>query len=258
MTLRKKALITGARRGIGFGIARELAARGYDLVINGISSNKEGEKAAKVLRKEGSKVLYVKADISLASDSNLLLKEAKRFLHDIDIHINNAGIAPRKRIDILQEDEKEFDRVLNVNLKGPYLLTQMIALWMIEIRKQSPEKTPMIINISSISSYTSSPSRGQYCISKAGISMMTKLYADRLAEEGINVYEIVPGIIETGMTNKVKLKYDKLIEDGLTPIKRWGKPEDIGKAVLAIAEGHFPFSTGEVINVDGGFHLYRL
>jgi NAD(P)-dependent dehydrogenase (short-subunit alcohol dehydrogenase family) len=155
--------------------------------------------------------------------------------------------------------EASYNEVMAINLKGPFFLTQRVANEMIDLKKKGIVQEPKIVNISSISAYTSSPARAEYCISKAGMSMMTKLWADRLAEYGINVYEIRPGIIATDLTSVVKDKYDRLIlDEGLTPIKRWGLPEDIGKAVLAIAEGLFPFSTGEVINVDGGFHLHRL
>ena len=172
--------------------------------------------------------------------------------------VNNAGVAPSKRMDLLDATEESFDRVMGINLKGPYFLTQKVANWMIEQKKTHPDRACRIVSTGSISAYTSSPARGEYCVSKAGISMMTKLYSDRLAEYGIGVFEISPGIIATDMTSVVKDKYDKLIAEGLTPIKRWGLPEDIAKAVGAIAEGRLDFSTGQVINVDGGFHLRRL
>jgi NAD(P)-dependent dehydrogenase (short-subunit alcohol dehydrogenase family) len=172
--------------------------------------------------------------------------------------VNNAGIAPPKRVDILEATEQSFDRVMEVNLKGPYFLTQLAANWMVRQKTDHPERSFRIVNISSISAYTSSTSRGEYCLSKAGVAMMTKLYADRLAEYGIGVFEIRPGIIATDMTSPVKEKYDKLISDGLTPIKRWGQPEDVAKAIRAIAQGLFDFSTGQVLDVDGGFHLRRL
>jgi len=158
----------------------------------------------------------------------------------------------------LQATEESFDRVLSINLKGPYFLTQLAANWMIEQQREDSDREFRIINIASLSSYASSPGRGEYCVSKAGVSMMTKLYADRLSEYGIHVYEIRPGIIATDMTKVVKEKYDKLIEEGLLPIKRWGTPDDIAQAVLAFALGYLAYSTGEVINVDGGFHLPRL
>ena len=178
--------------------------------------------------------------------------------------MNNAGVAPNVRADILEAGEESFDRLMNINVKGPYFLTQLAARWMIEslnIERSTfsvQRSAPKIITISSISAYTASTNRGDYCIAKAALSMLTPLYAARLAEHGINVYEIRPGIIATDMTGAVKEKYDKLIADGLTPIQRWGTPEDIGRAVAAIAQDLLPFSTGEVLNVDGGFHLRRL
>jgi NAD(P)-dependent dehydrogenase (short-subunit alcohol dehydrogenase family) len=210
------------------------------------------------IRASGAKAVYIKADLSRREDRDLILVKLKEEFDRIDVLVNNAGIAPDVRKDILEASEDSFDRVIAVNLKGPYFLTQMIARWMIELKQKGRVLDPKIINIASISSYTASAYRGEYCISKAGLSMMTKLYADRLSEYGINVYEIRPGIILTAMTAPVKPKYDKLISEGLIPIKRWGKPEDVAKAVAAIAKGYFPYSTGEVFNVDGGFHLRRL
>jgi len=170
-------------------------------------------------------------------------------------------VAPTVRADILEASEESFDRLININVKGPYFLTQQAARWMIEQKAKGgdlPPVQPKIITISSVSAYAPSTNRGDYCVAKAALSMLTPLYAARLADHGINVYEIRPGIIATDMTEPVKDKYDKLIHEGLTPIKRWGSPEDIGKAVAALAQDFFPFSTGEVINVDGGFHLRRL
>lgn len=179
----------------------------------------------------------------------------------LDLLVNNAGVAPEVRADILDATEESFDRVLNINVKGPYFLTQLAARWMIEqVRSANADGviSPKIVTISSISAYTASANRGDYCVAKAALSMLTPLYASRLADFGIQVFEIRPGIVATDMTEPVKEKYDKLIGEGLTPMKRWGTPEDIGKAVAAIAQGLLPFSTGEVINVDGGFHLRRL
>ena len=177
----------------------------------------------------------------------------------IDLLVNNAGVGPRERVDMLQVGEASYDEVMAINLKGPFFLTQRVANEMIDLVRQAKIQRPKIVNISSISAYTSSPARAEYCLSKAGLSMMTALWADRLAEFGINVYEIRPGIIQTDLTSVVKDKYDRLIlDEGLTPIRRWGQPEDVGKAVVAIAQDLLPFSTGEVINVDGGFHLSRL
>lgn len=255
---RPVALITGAARGIGAAIALELAKSSFDVAVNDICDEERAMPVLNEIRGLGVKAIFIKADISKAEDRNLILAKLKREFGRIDILVNNAGIAPKVRADILEASEESFDRVMTVNLKGPYFLTQLVARWMIELKQNMSDVDLKIINIASISSYTSSPSRGEYCISKAGVSMMTKLYADRLSEYGINVYEIRPGIILTPMTEPVKEKYDKLISEGITPIKRWGKPEDLAKAVAAIAKGYFPFSTGEVFNVDGGFHLRTL
>lgn len=249
------ALITGSRRGIGFGIAKALAKEGINIVLNATSSPETAREAINKIKGSNNKIEYIQADISSEKDRDRLINETKTRFGRLDILINNAGVAPLVRDDILNASEESFDRLISINLKGPYFLTQKTASWMIEQKNAHPEREYKIINISSISTYTASPFRGDYCISKSGISMMTALYAARLAEYGIGVYEIRPGIIETDMTTAVKERYDTLIADGLTPIKRWGKPEDVGKAVVAIAKDLFPFSTGEVFSVDGGFHL---
>jgi NAD(P)-dependent dehydrogenase (short-subunit alcohol dehydrogenase family) len=255
----KVALVTGSARGIGRGIAEALAAKGFAIVINDICEEEQAREALEACTDAGAPTaIYCRADISAADRRKAMIETIKRELGRLDVLVNNAGVAPGKRADILEASEESFDRVMSINLKGPYFLTQLAANYMIEQLEESPGRTPMIINTASISSYTSSPARGEYCLSKAGVSMMTKLYADRLAEYGINVYEIRPGVIMTDMTSVVKEKYDKLIAEGLTPIKRWGYPEDIGRAAAMLAEGALPFSTGEVINVDGGFHLRRL
>ena len=258
MANRPLAIVTGAGRGIGRGIAESLGKTGYDLVINYCSNKTSALEAKKTIDALGVRCEIVQADISVAEDRAKLVSFAKENFESCNLLVNNAGVAPEKRMDILDATEESFDRVMGINLKGPYFLTQLVANWMIDQKKKSAEVQCRIINISSISAYTSSPGRGEYCVSKAGMSMMTKLYADRLAEYDIGVYEIRPGIIETDMTAAVKAKYDKLIEEGLTPIKRWGKPEDVGRAVSAIAERKLDFSTGQVIDVDGGFHIHRL
>lgn len=265
MADRPAAIVTGASRGIGKGIALELASLGYDLVVNFFDFTAEGEpdeSRAVATRGEikalGAACEILRGDIGSGADRNSLVALARSAFGRCDMLVNNAGVAPSKRLDLLEATEESFDRVMNINLKGPYFLTQQVANWMVEQKQANPDRGYRIVSTGSISSYTSSPARGEYCLSKAGISMMTKLYADRLAEYGIGVFEISPGIIATDMTSVVKDKYDKLIADGLTPIKRWGQPEDIAKAVGAIAEGRLDFSTGQVINVDGGFHLRRL
>jgi len=261
------ALITGASRGIGRGIALELAPLGYDILVNYAGNERAARQtaadcvaAAKVTSRDIRAEIF-RADISVAADRKKLVEFTRQTFNRLDLLVNNAGVAPEVRADILDATEESFDRLIAVNVKGPYFLTQLVARWMIEQRKAnvSSAGAPLrIVTISSISAYAASINRGDYCVSKAALSMITPLFAARLAEHGINVYEIRPGIIATDMTGPVKDKYDKLIAEGLTPIQRWGKPEDIGRAVAAIAQDLLPFSTGEVINVDGGFHLRRL
>ena len=243
------------------------SAIGYDLVINyagNAAAAKQTAMDCEVRAKAGGRSIRAEvcqADISSGADRSRLVQFAKSQLGRLDLLVNNAGVAPNIRADILEATEESFDRLININVKGPYFLTQLVAKWMIEqssgARSSAPTK-PRIVTISSISAYTASINRGDYCISKAALSMLTPLFASRLAEHGIYVYEIRPGVIATDMTGPVKEKYDKLIAEGFTPIQRWGTPEDIGKAVVAIAQDLLPFSTGEVINVDGGFHLRRL
>jgi NAD(P)-dependent dehydrogenase (short-subunit alcohol dehydrogenase family) len=261
------ALITGASRGIGCGIALELAKLGCDLVINYASNLPAAQRtaadclAAASARGKTIHAEVCQADIGKAGDRHKLIEFTRSKFSRLDLLVNNAGVAPDVRTDILEATEESFDRLMALNVKGPYFLTQLAARWMIDqCRAGAPPAPvqPKIITISSISAYTASVNRGDYCVAKAALSMLTPLYASRLAEHGINVYEIRPGIIATDMTAPVKEKYDKLIGEGLTPIKRWGTPEDVGKAVAAIAQDLLPFSTGEVINVDGGFHIRRL
>lgn len=259
MSNEQVAIVTGSSRGIGRGIALSLAERGWRIVINYRSNKIAAEDTQKAVEIAGGESLLVQADMASQSDLADLVDATLSEFSRIDLLVNNAGVGPRQRVDMLQMGETSYDEVMDINLKGPFFLTQRVANEMIASIEKGFVQEPKIINISSISAYTSSPARAEYCISKAGMSMTTKLWADRLAEYGINVYEIRPGVIATDLTAVVKDKYDRLIhEEGLTPIKRWGSPDDIGKAVVAIAEGIFPFSTGEVINVDGGFHLHRL
>lgn len=256
--MKPTALITGASRGIGRGIALTLAKSAtHDLVIN-YAGNESAANECRALCLEagagGLRVEVCQGDISLAADRARILDFVKSSFGRLDLLVNNAGVAPNVRADLLDAGEESFDRLIAINLKGPYFLTQAAARWMIECPPH-PEFPRAVVNVTSISAYTASVNRGDYCIAKAGLAMMTKLFAVRLAEAGIGVYEIRPGVIETDMTGSVKEKYDKLFAGGLTPINRWGRPDDIGRAVSAIASGAFPYSTGEVINVDGGFHL---
>jgi 3-oxoacyl-[acyl-carrier protein] reductase len=257
-TDKQVVIITGSGRGIGRGIAVQLARIGWQVVINDLGSPEPPQETLELVRAEGSDGLVVMADITSASEREKLVTEALNSFGRIDLLVNNAGIGPRQRVDILETSVESMNEVLGVNLIGPFFLTQLVARKMIELVEQGSIENPKIVNIGSISAFTSSTSRAEYCISKAGVAMTTLLYADRLARHGINVYEIRPGIIATPMTAIVKDKYDKLIAEGLTPIKRWGQPEDIGKAIAAIAGNYLPFSTGQVINVDGGFHIQRL
>lgn len=265
MNERPVALVTGGSRGIGRAIAVELARLGFDVAINFSGVNPNGgvtttaaEEAACEIRNLGAACEPIRADISQREDRRRLIESVRTRFGRCDMLVNNAGVAPSQRMDILEATEESYDRVMNINLRGPYFLTQAIANWMIEQKKAHSDRVYRICSTGSISSFTSSPSRGEYCLSKAGLSMMTKLYADRLAEFGIFVFEIQAGIISTDMTAVVKGKYDKLIAEGLTPIRRWGQPQDVAKAVGAIAEGRLDFCTGQVLHVDGGFHLRRL
>ncbi len=286
------ALVTGASRGIGRGIAIALANAGFDVVVNYASNRDAAEEVGKVIEGAGPRALLVQGDVSVPADREKLVNRTYAELGRLDLLVNNAGIAPTVRADILESGEESFDRMVNINLKGPYFLTQLVARWMIEQQEGSVQGSgfrvqgsgnaeeitgmgtvsssslnsepptlnplPKIVTITSVSTYTASTNRGDYCVAKSGLSMMTKLFAVRLAEFGINVYEIRPGVIETDMTGPVKDKYDRMIAEGLTPIARWGKPDDVARAVVAVGTDAFPFSTGEVINVDGGFHLHRL
>lgn len=252
------ALITGSSRGIGRGIALALAKAGtHDIVINFAGNEAAANECRALCLDAGAgriRVEICQGDISLAADRTRLLDFVKSAFGRLDLLVNNAGVAPNVRADLLDAGEESFDRLISINLKGPYFLTQAAARWMIECGPLG-ENSRSIVNVTSISAYTASVNRGDYCVAKAGLAMMTKLFAVRLAEYRIGVYEIRPGVIETDMTGAVKEKYDALFAGGLTPINRWGRPEDIGRAVTAVASGAFPYSTGEVINVDGGFHL---
>ena len=252
------ALITGAGRGIGRGIALALAQQKWTIIVNYRSNAHAAAETLAQVEHSGGRGLTLAANVAEAGDRGRLVEETLARYGRIDLLVNNAGMAPRQRVNILETSEASYDEVMTVNLKGPFFLSQQVAKKMIELQENEVIASPKIVNIGSISAYTSSPNRGEYCLSKAGLTMMTTLFADHLAPYNIGVYEIRPGIIETDMTGPIKEKYDKLIGEGLTPIRRWGQPADIGRAVLAIAEGYFPFSTGEIINVDGGFHIQRL
>jgi 3-oxoacyl-[acyl-carrier protein] reductase len=261
MSDRPVSLVTGAGRGIGRGIAIELAKLGHAVVINFAGNASAADECLQLVRAAGGEGITVQADVASAEDRARLVNETLAAYSRIDLLVNNAGVAPNVRADILDAGEDSFDRLININLKGPYFLTQLVARQMIAQVQNSAITSfglPRIVTITSVSAYTASVNRGDYCIAKAGLAMMTALFAARLAEFGINVYEIRPGVIATDMTSGVKDKYDHLIEQGTWPLRRWGQPADIGRVVAAIARGDLPYSTGEVINVDGGFHLRTL
>jgi NAD(P)-dependent dehydrogenase (short-subunit alcohol dehydrogenase family) len=261
MNNRPVSLVTGAGRGIGRGIAVELAKLGHAVVVNYAGNAVAAEECLRLVREAGGDGITAQADVSISTDRERLVQETLGAYGRIDMLVNNAGVAPSVRADLLEAGEESFDRLINVNLKGPYFLTQLVARRMIEQIRRGDVIAfglPRIVTITSVSVYTASVNRGDYCVAKAGLAMMTALYAARLAEFGVNVYELRPGVIATDMTEGVKEKYDRMIEQGAWPIRRWGQPEDIGRAVAAIARGDFPYSTGEVINIDGGFHLRTL
>jgi 3-oxoacyl-[acyl-carrier protein] reductase len=253
------ALVTGASRGIGRGIAIELARMGCRVAVNYATNASAADETLGLVKAEGGDGFTIQADVASASDRERLVSESVQRLGRLDLLVNNAGIGPAVRADLLDAGEESFDRLFSVNLKGPFFLTQLAARRMLSQERDAAGLRGRIVSITSISAYTASVNRGDYCMVKAGLSMMTKLFAARLADDGVNVYEIRPGIVATDMTGAVKEKYDRLIlEQGITPIRRWGRPEDVGRAVRAIAEDRFPFSTGAVFDVDGGFHLHRL
>jgi 3-oxoacyl-[acyl-carrier protein] reductase len=256
--MKRVVLITGGSRGIGYGIASQLAEAGYDLVINGVRGAEAVTGQLQALEKAGARVLYCRANVASKDDRTRMLDEINAFYGKLDILINNAGIAPRERKDILDASEESFTELIDTNLKGPYFLTQSVARWMIAQQNERQDFQGCIINVSSISAVVASVNRGEYCIAKAGVSMATQLFAVRLAEFNIPVYEVRPGIIQTDMTAGVTEKYDRLIEGGLTLQKRWGFPEDVGKAVRALTDGYMLYSTGQIINVDGGLLVQKL
>lgn len=252
------ALVTGGSRGIGFGCAEQLAKQGFDIAINGMREESAVAEAIARLKALGADVLYCRGDIGSAQAREAMLGLVKQHFGRLNVLVNNAGVAPKERKDILEASEESFDYVVGTNLKGPYFLSQLAANWMIEQKAKDKDGFYAIINVGSISSTVVSVNRGEYCVAKAGISMMTALFAARLGEYDIPVYEVRPGVIKTDMTAGVSEKYDKLIEGGLCVTPRWGFPEDIGKAVSSLASGAFAFSTGQVIMVDGGLTMPRL
>jgi NAD(P)-dependent dehydrogenase (short-subunit alcohol dehydrogenase family) len=245
------ALVTGGSRGIGRGICLELARHGYALAVN---YARDADAARETARLAGDvPTLLCRADVGEAEERDRLVDEVLGGFGRIDVLVNNAGITSPGRRDLLEATREGWARVLAVNLEGPYFLSQRVAREM--IARLGGLRLPAIVNVSSLSAYAASTDRGDYCISKAGLAMLTRLFALRLAGHGIRVYEVRPGVMETDMTAAAKERYDRLIAEGLAPIRRWGTPEDVGKAVAALVTGAVPFSTGDVVNVDGGFHI---
>lgn len=257
--MKKTALVTGGSRGIGYGVALALAKEGWDLVINGMRPEEGVEEPLESLRAEGVSVAYARGDIGSVEGRNAILEVARKAAgRSLNLLVNNAGVAPKQRLDILETTEESYDYVVDTNLKGAFFLTQAVANDMVAAKEIDGTFSGAIVNVSSISATVISVNRGEYCIAKAGLSMVTSLFAARLGEFSIPVYEVRPGVIKTDMTSGVTDKYDALIEDGLCVTKRWGFPNDIGKAVSGLARGDFPYSTGQVIMVDGGLTLPRL
>ena len=252
------ALITGGSRGIGFGIAGHFAERRYDLAINGVRDENEIADRLEALRSYGIKVIYCRGNIGLSEDRKNILNKVRDEFDAVHVLINNAGVAPRARMDVLEMTADSYDHVMDINLKGTFFLTQEVAKTMINAKESDGSFNACIITINSISADVASVNRGEYCMSKAGLGMMTKLLATRLGDAGIPVYEIRPGIIETDMTAGVKEKYDKLLGQGLAIEKRWGTPDDIGRIAVTLADGLLPYATGQVIYADGGMQIKRL
>ncbi len=260
MIEQKVALVTGGSRGIGRAICLELANAGYAVLVNFNENLGAAEKTRQKIEEIGTPVEICQADVTAKSHRDLLVQFTMERFGRIDLLINNAGVAPNVRKDILETEEESFDAVLEANLRAPYFLTQRVAREMIGLMESKAVDRAAIVNISSLRSYTAAKNYGEYCVSKAGLSMVTRLFAVRLAEYGINVYEISPGIIETDMTSaeSVRKHYNAKLAAGMAPINRWGQPEEVALAVGAIARGHFPYSTGTVFHVDGGWHLREL
>ena len=256
--MKKTALVTGGSRGIGLGIAERLVQRGFQLAINGVREESAVQDVLSKLRAYGQDVIYCRADVADAAQRARMLQQVETHFGALHVLVNNAGVAPKERKDLLETTEESYDRLMGMNLKGAFFLTQAVANYMLHQQEKSKDFSGCIINISSMSATVASVNRGEYCVSKAGLSMVTQLFAVRLGAHNIPVYEVRPGIIATDMTAAVKEKYDRLIAEGLLVQSRWGQPEDVGKAVAMLAAGELPYSTGQVIMIDGGLTIPRL
>jgi len=250
------ALVTGGRRGIGGGIACALAARGFDVAIADLVRDEAAERTLEEIAAQGQRARFYACDVADLDGHAALLDGVREDLGPLDCLVNNAGVSVEKRGDLLDATPESFDRLLRINLRGPFFLTQRVGRAFLDDRR--PGRYRSIVNVSSANSYAASINRGEYCLSKAAITMATRLFAVRLAEAGVGVFEIRPGVIRTDMTQVAAADYDRRIAEGLSPIARWGTPEDCGRAAAALASGDFPFSTGDAIHVDGGFHIQRL
>ncbi len=254
----KVAFITGGSRGIGLGIARKLAEEGYDLAINGVREEKAVQSVLDGLRETGRRLVYCQGDVADLQAHAGMVERAVSRLGGIHFLVNNAGVAPLVRADVLEMSEESWERVMGINLKGNVFLAQRVANYFLKQREEDPAFPACIVNINSVSATMVSVNRAEYCISKAGLAMATQLFAVRLGPEKIPVYEVRPGVTRSDMTAGVEEKYDRLIADGLCPQPRWGEPEDVAKAVAALARGEFDYSSGQVFMVDGGMTIHRL
>jgi len=256
--VRRVALVTGGTRGIGLGVARALAADGFDLALCGLREAGDVAPVLAEIEAAGAAASYFRADVAERADRARLVSGVRERFSRLHVLVNNAGVGPRARVDLLEASEESFERLLRTNLQGPYFLTQAVAHWMVEQRRAEEGWSGCIVNVTSVSATMASTSRGEYCVSKAGLAMASQLWAVRLAEAGIPVYDVRPGIVRTDMTAAVAEKYDRLIGEGLVPQGRWGTPADVGRVVAALARGDAPYSTGAVVAVDGGLTIPRL
>jgi NAD(P)-dependent dehydrogenase (short-subunit alcohol dehydrogenase family) len=255
---KRVALVTGGSRGIGLGIAQSLADSGFDMAINGVRDETQVADALDALRSRGAEVHYCRGDVALTADRQSMIESVRSRFGRLDVLVNNAGVAPLIRADVMEATEESFDRVMGINLKGPYFLTQLAARWMAEQRAADPTFLGVVVNVTSVNATEASINHGEYNVSKAGLAMATQVWAHRLAEFGIAVYEVRPGVVRTDMNAHVREKYDRLIENGLVVENRWGEPEDIGRAVAMLARGDLTYATGNVLKIDGGMTIRRL
>lgn len=255
----KTALITGGSRGIGLGCAKHLAASGYAIAINGVRPEEQVTDVLKEITEAGApEVIYCQGDVGSAEGREAVLARLQAHFNTLNVLVNNAGVAPLERLDLLDTTPESYERLMRINLEGPFFLSQSLANQMVENKQSDPDFEAAVINVNSISATVVSTNRAEYCVSKAGLAMVTQLFAARLGEAGIPVYEVRPGVTRTDMTSGVTEKYDKLIDDGLCVTRRWGTPDDVGQAVAALASGQFPYSTGQIIMIDGGLTIPRL